>query len=91
MSRHCAKSAQRIKILPTKILMFKAIGFVIALIAVRVIMPEVFSAFNHAAVSFFHLTDQIFSVAPNAVTQVGSVGIINYVPPAAPLPTYLTQ
>jgi hypothetical protein len=71
--------------------MFRAIGFVIVLIALRVIMPEVFHAFNHAAVSFFHLTDQIFSVAPNAVTQVGSVGIINYVPPAAPLPAYLTQ
>jgi hypothetical protein len=69
--------------------MFKAIGLVIGLIAVRVIMPEVFHAFEHAAVSFFGLLSEVFKVAPNSVTQMGSVGIVNYVPQAAPLPPAL--
>lgn len=70
--------------------MFKAIGFVIGLIAIRVLMPDVFHAFEHAVVSFFHLADQVFVVAPNSVTQMGSVGIVNYIPPAAPLPSTLS-
>lgn len=78
--------------------MFKAIGLVIGLIAIRLLMPEVFHAFEHAAVSFFQLVNNIFAHAPNSIGgQAGSVGTtgsvldgINYVPRPAKLPAYLT-
>lgn len=69
--------------------MFRAIGLVIGLIAVRVIMPEVFHAFEHAAVAFFSLVGDIFAFSPQSVTQLGSVGNVNYIPSAAPLPAHL--
>jgi hypothetical protein len=65
--------------------MFRAIGFVIVLIAIRVIMPDVFAAFEHAAVQFFDLFTVVFSYPPNSVTQMAGVGYINYIPPPAPL------
>ncbi len=65
--------------------MFRAIGFVIVLIAIRVIMPDVFAAFQHAAVQFFDLFSIVFSYPPNSVTQMAGVGFIDYVPPAASL------
>lgn len=77
--------------------MFRAIGFVIVLIALRLVMPSVFHAFEHALVSFFSLADTIFAFAPNGpngVTsfmpgQMSAVGSINYIPKAAPLPAAL--
>ncbi|MBU3668904.1 MAG: hypothetical protein FGM57_02970 [Candidatus Taylorbacteria bacterium] len=71
--------------------MFKAIGFVIGLIAIRVLMPDVFHAFESSLVSFFSLTQEVFAIAPNAVTQTGSVGLTNYIPPMAPLPSTLSS
>ena len=77
--------------------MFRAIGFVIVLIALRLVMPSVFHAFEHALISFFDLADTIFAfspVGPNGVTshmpgQLSAVGSINYIPHAAPLPAAL--
>ncbi|HEY1037310.1 MAG TPA: hypothetical protein VGE62_01885 [Candidatus Paceibacterota bacterium] len=68
--------------------MFKAVGLVIGLIAIRVLMPDVFNAFQHAAIAFFSLVSQVFAYAPQDVTQLGSVGYANYVPQAAPLPAW---
>ena len=68
--------------------MFRAIGFVIGLIAIRVLMPEVFQAFESAIISFFKFTGEVFAQTP-PLTQVGAVGIINYIPEAAPLPSSL--
>lgn len=75
--------------------MFRAIGLVIGLIAIRVLMPEVFHAFEYAAISFFNLVSKVFAYAPNEIgTQSGSAtsafGSINYIPRAAPLPPYLS-
>ncbi len=68
--------------------MFRAIGFVIGLIAVRLIMPDVFFAFEHALISLFDLAGQVFTFAPNSITsQMSAVGGINYIPKAAPLPS----
>ncbi len=78
--------------------MFKAIGLVIGLIAFRVFMPEVFHAFEHTAISFFSLLDQVFAYAPNSIGQTGSVGSANsilnganFVPSSAPLPAYVSS
>jgi hypothetical protein len=68
--------------------MFKAIGFVIALIAIRLLMSDVYHAFEHAVVSFFHLAEIAFSYSPQSVTQMYAAGV-NYVPAAAPLPPAL--
>ncbi|MCF7865158.1 MAG: hypothetical protein K9M11_01475 [Candidatus Pacebacteria bacterium] len=76
--------------------MFRSIGLVIGLIALRVFLPDVFHAFNHTAVSFFHLADKVFAFIPNALTfQIGSVGHVgsildgaNFVPSSAPLPNF---
>lgn len=68
--------------------MFRAIGLVIALIAVRLVMPTVFHAFEHALVSFFELTGNIFAFMPtNMATQMSALGSANYIPKAAPLPS----
>ncbi len=68
--------------------MFRAIGLVILLVAIRLVMPPVFTAFEHALVSLLNLAGQIFAVAPNGVTtQMSALGAINYVPKAAPLPS----
>lgn len=69
--------------------MFKAIGFVIGLIAIRVLMPDVFHAFEYAAIQFFRLAVHVFDYPPNSVTQMAGVGYANYVPNPAPLPSYL--
>jgi hypothetical protein len=89
MSRHCASSAQR-KQKPSRThLMFRAIGFVIGLIAIRVIMPEVFHAFEHFAITFFQLAGHIFDYPPQSVTQMAGIGYTNYVPQTASLPVTL--
>lgn len=80
--------------------MFKAIGFVVVLIAIRLLMPSVFSAFEHALVSFFDLTSHIFAFSPNAINgplvspfsgQMSAVGSVNYIPKPAPLPPALMR
>jgi hypothetical protein len=72
--------------------MFKAIGLVIGLIAVRILMPDVFHAFEYASVSFFKFLAQIFNVAPGVIgSQMGNVGSVNYIPSPAPLPSYIYQ
>lgn len=99
MDRHFASSAKRNKNPSRHIQMFRTIGLVIGLIAVRVLMPEVFHAFEYAAISFFNLASKVFAYAPNAIgTQpgsvtgaVGTISSINYVPSSAPLPSYLTS
>lgn len=68
--------------------MFKAIGFVIALIAIRLLMSDVYNAFEHTVISFFGLVDSVFSYAPQDVTQMYAAGV-HYVPAAAPLPAAL--
>lgn len=76
--------------------MFKSIGLLIGLIALRVFMPEVFHAFEHTAISFLGLMDDVFAYMPNSIVgQLGSVGhtgsvldSANFVPSVAPLPTY---
>jgi hypothetical protein len=68
--------------------MFKAIGLVITLIAIRITMPTVFHAFEHAMVSFFDLAGHVFTLAPTSITsQMSAMGSINYIPKAAPLPS----
>jgi hypothetical protein len=54
--------------------MFKAIGFVIGLIAIRLLMPEVFGAFEKMLIMFLSLLSEIFAYAPQDVTQLGSIG-----------------
>ncbi len=67
--------------------MFKAIGFVIGLIAIRVLMPDVFHAFEHTLIKFFSLVNEVFAYTPQSVTQMGSAGV-NYIPASAPLPDW---
>ena len=72
--------------------MFRAIGFVIVLIAFRIFMPDVFFAFEHALVSLFDLTEKVFTFAPsNVAGQMSALGSINYIPKAAPLPSAFLQ
>lgn len=77
--------------------MFRAIGLVFGLIAIRIFLPDLFHAFEHTAVQFFGMLDQIFDYPPNTVIQSGvaSVGSVldgaNFVPSPAPLPAYLTS
>ena len=79
--------------------MFRAIGLVIGLIAIRLLMPDVFHAFEYTVIQFFKLLNTVFSYAPNSIgAQAGSVGKVssvldgmNYVPKAAPLPAYINN
>ena len=54
--------------------MFRAIGFVIGLIAIRVLMPDVFSALQNVLIMFFNVLGQVLSYAPQDVNQLGAVG-----------------
>ncbi len=75
--------------------MFRIIGLVIGLIAIRILMSDVFHAFEGAAISFFNLLQNIFTFAPNTIgTQLGGVGAVggmNYVPQTAMLPNYILE
>ncbi len=81
--------------------MFKSIGFVISLIAIRLLLPTAFHAFESATVQFFGFTTEIFSHPPTAVMRDlgvsrdyadGQTGIssqtagIGFVPHPAPMP-----
>jgi len=68
--------------------MFRLIGFVVLLIAIRLFMPSVFFSVEHALISLFDLAGNIFSIAPTDITtQMSAPGGINYIPKAAPLPS----
>jgi hypothetical protein len=58
--------------------MFRAIGFVIGLIAIRVLMPGVFHALEQALIMFFSLISHVFASAPQDVTQFGAVGYAGF-------------
>lgn len=69
--------------------MFKAIGLVIILIALRLMMSSAFHAFEHAAVSFFGFAEEIFKHPPTAVAsdyQSMQAAGVSYIPKPAPLP-----
>lgn len=79
--------------------MFRAIGFVITIIALRLILPTAFDAFEHTAVTFFHFVEEVLAYAPTTLVQDLSQGIqgqqagvlpgleqMNFVPAPAPLP-----
>ncbi len=80
--------------------MFRAIGFVIIIIALRLILPTAFSAFESSAVTFFHFVEEVLAYAPTTLVQDLAQGIqgqqagvlpgheqMNFVPAPAPLPT----
>jgi hypothetical protein len=48
--------------------MFRAIGFVFGLIAIRVLMPDVFYAVEHALTSIFLLVAEVIAHAPAGVS-----------------------
>ncbi|MEI6042409.1 MAG: hypothetical protein WCQ00_02470 [bacterium] len=68
--------------------MFKAIGLVVLLIAVRVLMPGVFGAMDEAGTKFFHAIGRTADMVDpaNFKTQrsLNTAGI-NYIPKPAPL------
>ncbi len=69
--------------------MFKAIGLVIVLIALRFMLPTAFRAFEHAATSFFGYAGDIFSHPPTSVArdyQAMQAAGVSYIPKPAPLP-----
>lgn len=69
--------------------MFKSIGFVISLIAIRLLLPAAFHAFESASVQFFGFTTEIFRHPPTAVFrdlgQAQAAGVL-YIPQPAPMP-----
>jgi len=69
--------------------MFRAIGFVIGLIAVRLMLPVAFDAFEGAATQFFHFSGEIFAHPPTAVVRdmqdLQTAGV-NFIPQPTPLP-----
>jgi len=64
-------------------IMFRAIGIVIILIALRLLMPELFHGIQHLMLTFFQTTERMFSYAPTDVLQMSGAA---YIPAAAPLP-----
>ncbi len=69
--------------------MFKSIGLVIVLIALRFMLPTAFHAFERAATSFFGYTEEIFQHPPTAVArdyQSMQAAGVSYIPKPAPLP-----
>jgi len=58
----------------------RAIGFIIVLIAIRTLMPEVFSGFEDALVQFFHTLDAV--LAQGAHFQGADAG--NFIPAMNP-------
>ncbi len=68
--------------------MFKAIGFVVVLVAIRVIMPEVFHGFERTLLTFYHVTERMLVYAPNDVVNLAGA---SYIPKPNPayLPNYL--
>lgn len=71
--------------------MFKAIGTVITLVAIRVLMPDVFYAAEHALLTFFNLLGDIVAHPPttaNIARDLSQMSAAGYIPRAAPLPRY---
>lgn len=79
--------------------MFRAIGFVITIIAIRLILPTAFMAFEHTTVTFFHFVEDVLAFAPTGLVHTISQGVsgqsasvlpgleqMNFIPPSAPLP-----
>ncbi len=59
--------------------MFRAIGFVIGLIAIRVLMPDVFHATEHALIQFLTMASDIIAHAPTNVTIDASQMTAGYI------------
>jgi len=53
--------------------MFRAIGFIILLIALRVIVPEVFAAGQGLVLTLLHFLDGTVLVAGDALNQTASI------------------
>ena len=69
--------------------MFRAIGIVIMLIAIRVLMPEVFHAGEHALIQFFSLAGNVFAHAPTDMSiDLRQLSAAGYSPRPAPMPIY---
>jgi hypothetical protein len=69
--------------------MFRSIGLVIVLIALRIMLPGAFHAFEHAAVSFFGFADDVFSHPPTSIARdyaSNQAAGISYIPKPAPMP-----
>jgi hypothetical protein len=63
--------------------MFKAIGFVVLLIAVRILLPDLFSAFGEAGIKFFHAISRTMDYVDPASLKVSGLtnpAGINYMP-----------
>ncbi|MDD5318559.1 MAG: hypothetical protein PHF79_01920 [Candidatus Pacebacteria bacterium] len=61
---------------------FRAIGLGIGLIVIRLLVPEIFSAFEHTLLSFFHLLDGVFTVSVDGITN--SAGVAASLAPKLP-------
>ncbi len=59
--------------------MFRAIGFVITLVAIRVFMPEVFFAAEHALIALFTMAGDIVAHAPTSVSVDASRMTAGYI------------
>lgn len=76
--------------------MFKSIGFVISLIAVRIFLPVAFHAFEATTVQFFGFAGEIFSHPPTAIFRdlgtgpatSGQTAGMSYIPKPAPMPDF---
>lgn len=68
--------------------MFKAIGLVVLLIAVRLLMPDMFGAADQAGTKFFHAigrTADMVDPASLKLSGLGNTAGINYIPAPARL------
>lgn len=64
--------------------MFKAIGLVVILIAVRLLMPDLFASIDHAGTKFFNAIGRTADFVDPSRQGLNTAGI-NYIPKPAPL------
>jgi hypothetical protein len=62
--------------------MFRAIGFVIGIVAIRVFMPDVFHGFERALLAFFQSAERIFAYVPTDASHLASINLIPQPDPA---------
>jgi len=53
---------------------FRVLGLIIAIVAIRALLPEIFSQGEHIVFSFLTLTSKILSIATLGIENVADVG-----------------
>ena len=64
--------------------MFKDIGLILIIIALRIMMPDLFRAIDQAGVKFFNMLSHIADTVENLDFKF-STASVNYIPQPAPL------